>query len=137
MSSEAILLQEAINRIEANPSDDVRLPQSGITFTFDQAVPTLLITKLSGAVEDAVDVLWLRRFLEVDKRRLRHEDKLAVIERLHKIDLTGIRQLWLLRNECAHKLKKMATWKDYEKHFANVSAFVAKFYKEPKPPLKR
>jgi hypothetical protein len=135
MSAEAIGIQESVYRFIAKPweRDRVEFEPAGLAFTFEQAVPTLLIMKLSAAVEDALDKLWSIRFPEVDTRRLRHEDKLAVVERLHQINGKGIRELWKLRNECAHSVKKMATRPDFDKHFESVYRFVETFQKPEKP----
>jgi hypothetical protein len=138
MLSEATSVQENIYQFLAAPWEDdkVRFDSRALAFTFEQAVPTLLIMKLSAAVEDALNVLWSIRFPEVDPRRLRHDDKLAVIEKLHRIDAMSIRALWKLRNDCAHSVKKMATRADFEKHFENVERFLATF-KHPERPARR
>lgn len=133
MSAEAKGLQDAIYSILARPWESFDIDQSAMRFTFDEAVPTLLIMKLSAAIEDTLDVLWTRRFPEVDTRRLRHEDKLSVMEKLHNTDLDAVRDLWKLRNQCAHSVKIMATTEQFEKHFDSVYKFVALFQKEEKP----
>lgn len=48
---------------------------------------------------------------------------LAVV--LNQINGKGIRELWQLRNVCAHSVKKMATRTDFDKHFENVFQFVS------------
>src|SRR5436190_19510937 len=108
MSAEANGLHATINQIRARPWDRIEFEDSNIRFTFDQAVATLLIYKLSAAVEDALNTLWLRRFPEVDPKRLRFEDKVAVVERLHNVDVTALRELWKQRNACAHTVTTMA-----------------------------
>src|SRR5262249_24866793 len=117
--------------------DHATFEESGMKVTFDQMVPTLLIVKLSAAIEDALDVLWARRFPEVEPRRLRHDDKLQMVERLHKLKAGGIRELWKLRNECAHSAAKMATWADFDKHFGSADAFVQTFRRETQPRKRR
>lgn len=132
LSAEANGVHENVYRFIAQPWDShkIEFEAKGLSFVFEQAVPTLLIMKLSAIVEDALDKLWSIRFPEVDSRRLRHEDKLTVVERLHGIDGKGIRELWKLRNECAHTVTKMATRPDFDKYFEHVYRFLSTFQKK-------
>jgi hypothetical protein len=123
-------VQRAIHDWDARPEDPLIIGEPSMRFTFEQAIPTLLIMKLSAAVEDSLDILWSRRFPEVKPRQLRHEDKLAVMEKLHDVNLKGIRELWKLRNECAHAVRTMATMEEFEKHYHAVDTFVALFQKK-------
>src|SRR5262245_27279649 len=117
MASRARSLGDSVSRVLANPDEYVAIDFGDMDFTFDEAIPTLLILKLSAAFEDALDTLWSIRFPEVNKKSLRHDDKLRVMERLHRVDLSAVRQLWEVRNKCAHSVRTMATWDDFDKYF--------------------
>jgi hypothetical protein len=132
LSAEANGVQENVYRFIAHPWDShkIEFEPRGLSFVFQEAVPTLLIMKLAAVVEDALDQLWSIRFPEVDIRRLRHEDKLRVVERLHGIDGASIRELWKLRNECAHSIKRMAKRPDFDKYFETVFQFLKAFEKK-------
>lgn len=129
MYAEAKGLKRSIQSLKAQPWEWVDVDSGAVGFTFDRAIPTLLILKLSAAVEDALDMLWTRRFPEIDTRRLRHEDKLRVMQSLHDLPADTISALWKLRNDCAHKVKTMATWEEVDKYFDAVHGFVEKFQK--------
>lgn len=133
-SAETIEIEESIHRFRAAPWDTHKIDfqDSALKITFRDVVPTLLIMKLSAAVENALDKLWSIRFPEVDSRRLRHEDKLSVVEKLHRFQATGIRELWKLRNECAHSVERMASRADFDKYFEHVYEFVARFQRPKK-----
>jgi hypothetical protein len=131
MASEGTDVRDAFYRMQANPDEYPRMPSSE-RFALQQAIPTLLIVKLSAAVEDALDTLWHRRFPEVNTKSIRHDDKLRVMENLHEVDLSGVRELWALRNKCVHTVKTLATWDDYERHFDTIMKFVERFPTESK-----
>lgn len=129
-ASEARDVGDSYARVEMH-DEDPRMPGAG-TFTFERVLPTVMVIKLGAAVENALDVLWSRRFPEVKPRTLRYEDKVAVMEKVHQVELSAFRELWKLRNKCAHTVKFFATWGEFEAHYKAVSDFVDRFPTESK-----
>lgn len=98
-----------------------------LRWVLDQAVPTFLVIKLAAVVEECTAILWDRRFPEIRERKFSLEEKLTILQGVHEVDVTALRNLWTLRNRCAHSADNTASWDEYRQNFKKVWDFIDQF----------
>jgi hypothetical protein len=103
----------------------------------ESAMPTFLLMKLFVLVENVLDALIERRFPDQHPRRLRFKDKIKKLSQVHGVQVSELKRLQELRNQCAHDVHMEANWDTYTEHFREVLFLVTNLERATRKPPSR
>lgn len=117
-------------------SEEHRIPNLPIV---DIALTTFIFIKLSAVFETTLNELLQARAGEIDVADLRFDKKIAAVQKMHGIDMSGFKDFRTMRNKCAHTIEGIVTWEEVHQTIELLNTFAWRLAWErdgpDKPPL--